>query len=299
MRERSRIFLPMNRLPRTTRAAIIRALVDGASLRAAARIAGVNKDTVAKLLVDVGEFCEFYQHHALTKLNTRTVELDEIWSFVGAREGNKKQKGHGDLWTYTAIDADSKLVFSWIVTPRTDEVTRSFCLDVARRLTNRVQITTDANWSYRAAIDEAFGQDNVDYGQVVKRYALKNKAERAGRYSPSMVCTKIVKTPIYGNPDMTRISTSYVERQNLQMRMNMRRFTRLTNAFSKKASRHALAVALHYMIYNYVRPHGTLTKNADGVKTTPAMAAGVAKTPWTVEHILAMIDGDVLLGVAA
>jgi IS1 family transposase len=288
----------MNRLPRDRRAAIVRALVDGASIRATARICGVDKETVTKLLEEVGDFAEFYQHHALVKLNCTTVELDEIWSFVGAKEGNKTREEHGDLWTYTAVCADSKLVFSWLVGSRVTSNTEAFCADVASRLTKRVQISTDMNHTYLTGIEKAFGWNGCDFGQVKKEFA-STSGPRRGSFTSSSEVISVEKVIVFGNPDESKISTAYVERQNLTMRMNMRRFTRMTNAFSKKAKNHAYAVALHYLVYNYVRPHGTLTKAAKGVKTTPAMAAGVTARPWTVEHILAMIDGEVMCGKAA
>jgi IS1 family transposase len=259
---------------------------------------GVNKDTVTALLEEVGDFAEVYQSAAIVGLKTERVELDEIWSFVGAKEGNKTKAEHGDLWTFTAIDADSKLVFSWLVGSRTGTNTDLFAHDVASRLTKRVQVSTDANHSYLTAIERAFGYNGCDFGQIVKKYA-STVGPRRGSYTSSSEVISVEKIVVFGNPDEAHISTAYVERQNLQMRMNIRRFTRMTNAYSKKAANHAYAVALHYLVYNYVRPHGTLTKAAKGIKTTPAMAAGLTDRVWSVEHILAMIDGDVLLGKAA
>ena len=173
--------------------------------------------------------------------------------------------------------------------------TQAFTDDVASRLSNRVQLSTDANHSYIPAIERSFGYHGVDYGQIIKRFARVDGSQRAGRYSPSKEVVSIEKSVILGKPSLENISTAYIERQNLQMRMNIRRFTRLTNAFSRKAANHAYAVAMHYMVYNFIRPHGTLTKAAGGVKTTPAMAAGVADRVWTVEDILARMDENFLL----
>lgn len=297
MLERLSILLAMNTLSNERRANIIRALVDGASVRATARMMRCDKDTVLRVLVSVGEFCSIYQHHSLRNLNTTVVEADEIWSFVGAKAAKAKQEGHGDLWTWTAIDADSKLAITWLVGQRDGVACRAFMNDLAGRLKNRVQLTTDKLVWYLRVVEEAFGWNNVDYAMISKTFASPVDADPANRrrYSPSTVVVEVEKVPIMGRPAMDRVSTSYVERQNLNMRMNMRRFTRLTNGFSKKAENHAHAVSLHFMAYNYCRPHGTLTKARNGIKTTPAMAAGITDHVWTYDEIIEKMDPATLL----
>lgn len=278
----------MNRLDTGKRASIVRALVEGNSVRATARLTGTAKATVLKLLVELGEFCSIYQYHALTDLPTKRVELDEIWAYCNAKARNATKPGQGDLWTFTAIDADSKLIFSWLVGQRVHESGQRFVKDVASRLANRVQITTDGLPMYVAAVENAFGWAGADFAQLVKTYSSAPE-EGTRRYSPA-ICTGAVKNPIMGRPNMDLVSTSYVERANLSMRMGMRRFTRLTNAFSKKAENHAHAVSLYFMFYNYCRPHQTLTKAAEGVKTTPAMASGLTDHVWSVEEILGLMS---------
>lgn len=285
----------MNKLAAVRRAAIVKALVEGSSIRATARMVGCDKDTVMKLLVEVGEFASVYQHHSLTNLPCTVVECDEIWSFVGAKQANATKEGQGDLWTFTAICADTKLMVSYLVGPRTHASTQAFMNDVAARLPNRVQINTDGFPGYLNAVESAFGLGKAAHAVVKKLYKTEGDQYGRGRYSPAAVVTGIEKTAISGRPDMDRASTSYVERSNLTMRMSMRRFTRLTNGFSKKAENHAHAVSLHFMFYNYCRPHQTLTKAAEGVKTTPAMAAGITDHVWTVEEILGMMRPDYLL----
>jgi IS1 family transposase len=284
----------MNKLNLDRRAAVIRGLVEGGSIRAVARMTGVDKDTVLRLLVEVGEFCSIYQYHALRNLPCKRIECDEIWAFCGSKKKNATKAGQGDIWTFTAIDADTKLMVSWLVGPRSGKSCERFIQDVASRLANRVQITTDGSFSYISAIENAFGWAGADFAQLVKTYALTPADERQRRYSPA-VCTGTVKSAIMGRPDMDLVSTSYVERANLTMRMSMRRFTRLTNAFSKKAENHAHAVSLHFMFYNYCRAHTTLTKAANGVKTTPAMASGLTDHVWTVEDLLALMSPTKLL----
>ncbi|HST08249.1 MAG TPA: IS1 family transposase [Gemmatimonadaceae bacterium] len=280
----------MNKLSIERRATVIRALVEGGSLRSVARMTGTDKDTVMRLLVEVGEFCSIYQHHTLVDLPCKRIEADEIWSFVGAKAAKAKRAGQGDLWTYTAIDADTKLAVSWLVGPRNPKSSRAFMMDLSGRLANRVQLTTDGLRDYLPAVENAFGWAGADYSQLVKTYGPEAEYESAGRrYSPP-VCVGAVKVPVMGRPNLDLISTSYVEWSNLTMRMSMRRFTRLTNGFSKKAENHAHAVSLHFMFYNYCRPHATLTKAAKGVKTTPAMATGLTDHIWTVEEILKMMS---------
>jgi IS1 family transposase len=284
----------MNRLSVERRAAVIRGLVEGGSIRAVARMTGVDKDTVLRLLVEIGEFCSIYQYHALRNLPCKRIQCDEIWAFCGSKQRHAKKPGHGDVWTWTAIDADTKLVVSWLVGERNGTACEKFLRDLASRLANRIQLTSDGlNW-YVTAVESAFGWAGCDFAQLVKTYAIMADAEAQRRYSPP-VCTGAIKTPIMGRPDSDHISTSFVERSNLTMRMQIRRFTRLTNAFSKKAENHAHAVSLHFMYYNYCRAHATLTKAAEGVKTTPAMASGLTDHVWSVEDLLALMSPKILL----
>lgn len=281
----------MNRLSIARRAQVIRALVEGSSIRAVGRATGVDKDTVLRLLVEVGEFCSIYQHITLRALPCTRIEADEIWAFVGAKAANATKKGDGDIWTYTAICADSKLAVSWLVGPRGDGSTLAFMRDVAMRLKNRVQISTDGLRWYPKAIETAFGWAGCDYAQIIKSFGVEaGAATNRGRYSPSPVVTGVEKVAVMGNPNPRLVSTSYVERQNLNMRMQMRRFTRLTNAFSRKAENHAHAVSLHFMAYNYLKPHGTLTKRHRGIKTTPAMECGLTDRVWTWEQVLERME---------
>jgi len=287
----------MNVLTDSRRAAIVRALVEGNSIRATARLTGTAKATVLKLLVELGEFCSLYQDHVLTNLPCTRIEADEIWSFVGAKQKNATKAGQGDLWTFTALDAETKLMVSWLVGERSPENAHAIMQDVASRLAHRVQLTTDGHKMYLSAVESAFGWNGVDYAQLVKSYGVNPDFQQKPtqkRYSPA-VCTGIEKSWVMGKPDMDLVSTSFVERANLSMRMGMRRFTRLTNGFSKKAENHAHAVSLFFMFYNFCRPHQTLTKAANGIKTTPAMAACVASHVWTVEDVLARMDPKRLL----
>ena len=285
----------MNKLSAAKRAAIIRSLAEGVSIRATARLTGTAKGSVLRLLVEFGEFCSIYQHHAVTDLKTTRVEADELWAFVGAKAKNATKEGHGDIWTYAALDADSKLMISWLVGARSGANTQAFMADVAERLANNVQLTTDGLGWYVSAVENAFDWNGVDFAQIIKQYGMPpDETERARRYSP-MVCTSTAKLPVMGNPDMSLVSTSYVERQNLGIRMQQRRFTRLTNGFSKKAENHAHAVSLYFMHYNFCRAHQTLTKEAGGIKTTPAMAAGLTGHVWTVEEVLGKLDPEILL----
>ncbi len=276
-----------------TRATILKALTDGMSLRATCRLTGASMGTVLRLLAEVGQFCETFCDYRFRNLSMERVEVDELWSFVGAKAANATQDGHGDLWTYCAMDADSKLVFSWHVAPRDYRETQRFMDDVAARLANRVQLSSDGFNGYMPAVRQAFDFGTVDYGQVVKSYGQPYETGPARRYSPP-VCTGAVRVRKIGRPDMENVSTSYVERLNLNTRQNCRRFTRLTNAFSKKARNHAYAVALNFFAHNYLRPHATLTKAA-GVKTTPAMAAGLTDHVWTAEELVGMLSPDKLL----
>jgi len=287
----------MNRLTAERRAAIVRALAEGNSIRATARLTDTAKATVLKLLVELGEFCSVYQDYAHRNLKSHRVEADGIWSFVGANQKNATRGTQGDLWTYTAICSESKLMVSWLVGARDHANTFAFMKDVVLRLANRVQLTTDGLGWYVAAVEAAFGWNGVDFTQIIKTYETpldESLRDAQRRYSPA-VCTGANRTAVMGNPDEDKISTSYVERQNLNMRMQMRRFTRLTNGFSKKAENHAHAVSLYFMFYNYCQPHQTLTKDAKGIRTTPAMAAGLTDHVWKVEEILERTDPKRLL----
>lgn len=274
----------MNKLDRKTRAQILHLLCEGQSIRAVTRLTGCSKNTVAKLLVEAGHACAAYQDKVLRNLPCKRVQMDEIWSFVYAKaanvEGAKAAPATaGDVWTWTAICADTKLIVSWLLGARDLDAALAFTHDLESRLANRVQLTSDGHAPYLQAVDAAFS-DQVDYAMLVKIYGADPQAEI--RYSPAK-CIGAKKRVIEGNPDKKHISTSYVERQNLTMRMHMRRFTRLTNAFSKKVENHAAAIALHTMYYNFVRIHQTL-------KVSPAMAAGVSAKLWEVSDIVEMLE---------
>ncbi len=249
----------MNKLNPERQAQVIAALVEGNPIRATVRMTGIAKNTIIKLLVAVGKACVEYQDKALRNLPCKRVQCDEIWSFCYAKaknlpEDKKGRFGYGDVWTWTALDADTKLMVSWLVANRGVESATEFINDLAARLKNRIQLTTDGHRVYLNAVDDAFGID-IDYAMLVKVYGNDPEAEK--RYSPAQ-CVGAEKVVISGKPDTKKISTSYVERQNLTMRMSMRRFTRLTNAFSKKVENLAHAVALHFMYYNFCRIHQTL-----------------------------------------
>lgn len=274
----------MNKLHAHTRAQILRCLAEGNSIRATARLCDVEKRTVTRLLIDAGRACQAYQDANLTDLPCKRVQVDEIWSFTYAKQKNvktaKAAPDHaGDTWTWTAICADTKLAINWLVGRRDAVHAHAFIHDVWERLAGRVQLTSDGHSSYRDAVEQVFGID-VDYAQLVKVYGASPEGEK--RYSPAE-CIGAKKMVVQGNPDDKHISTSFVERQNLTMRMAMRRFTRLTNAFSKKIENHAYAVSLHFMHYNFCRVHQTL-------RVTPAMAAGVTNKLWKAEDIIALID---------
>lgn len=274
----------MNKLPPDKRATILTLLCEGSSLRAISRITGISLDTVTKLLIDAGKACQAFHDEAVQNVHAKRVQCDEIWSFTYAKQKNvatarAAPEQAGDTWTWTALDADTKLIVSWLVGGRDADYAAGFMEDVASRLANRVQLTTDGHKPYLEAVEGAFGAD-VDYAQLIKIYG--NAPGPAGRYSPAE-CTGIIKTRIEGRPDPKHVSTSYVERQNLTMRMHMRRFTRLTNAFSKKIENHGYAVALHCTFYNFVRIHKTL-------RVTPAMAAGLTGRLWDMRDIVALIE---------
>jgi len=273
----------MNRLDTARRVHVLKCLAEGTSLRATARITGVARMTIEKLVRDLGKVCAEYQDKTLRNVQTKRVQCDEIWAFCYAKKKNvteeiaEQHPDAGDVWTWTAIDADTKLVLSWFVGSRDLETGTAFMKDVASRLANRVQLTTDAYTLYLTAVDNAFIGE-VDYAQLHKIF---KDTGGAGRYSPA-VCIGCEKRDVQGDPDPKHVSTSYVERQNLTMRMHMRRFTRLTNAFSKKVTMHAHAVAIHFMWYNFVRIHQTL-------RVTPAMAAGVTDRLWEAEDIIRLL----------
>ena len=284
-------MVSMNRLSTERRAQIIGCLVEGMSIRGTVRVTGAAKNTIQKLLLDLGEACGAYQDDTLRGLGSTVVECDEIWSFVGAKARNVKEDHpdeYGDVWTWVAIDADTKLVATYLVGPRTAQAGIEFLSDLAKRLTGRIQLTSDAMKAYRQAVPAAFGE-HVDFAQIRKTYGtdpnLPYGKERT--YSPEK-CTGVEVKVRIGDPDPDRISTSFVERQNLTMRMGMRRFTRLTNAFSKKLENHMCAISLHFLHYNFARPHTTLTKRF-GTPTTPAMAAGVADHVWALGEIAGLL----------
>jgi IS1 family transposase len=278
----------MNKLSLERRTQVIKALVEGNSIRATCRMTGAAKGTVLRLLADVGAACDKYQHEHLRNLSCRRIQCDEVWSFCYAKEKNlpdqfSGQFGYGDVWTWTAICADSKLVPSWLVGNRDLECATAFVSDLASRLSHRVQLTTDGHKVYLEAVENNFGA-NIDYAMLIKLYGSEPEGEK--RYSPAK-CLGTETQIIQGNPDPKHISTSYAERNNLTMRMSMRRFTRLTNAFSKKIENLEYAIALHFMYYNFVRPHQTL---ANPYNRTPAMAAGITNHIWTIEEIVKLAD---------
>jgi len=274
----------MNRLSIEQRARVISALVEGNSIRATCRMTGAAKGTVTRLFCDVGIACAKYQDIHLRNLSSRLIQCDEIWSFCYAKQKNVPEEkqgrfGYGDVWTWTAIDADTKLVPSWLVGLRDAGHAFKFMRDLRTKLANRVQLTTDGHRAYLTAVEDTFGAD-VDYAMLVKLYG--HEREQVVRYSPAR-CVGAEPHTIQGKPDPDKISTSYAERQNLTMRMSMRRFTRLTNAFSKKIENLELTVALHFMHYNFARPHKTL---ANPYPRTPAMAAGISDHIWTIGEIV-------------
>jgi IS1 family transposase len=277
--------LSMNNLPIERQIAVISALVEGNSICATVRMTGVAKDTVIKLLAKIGQACAEYQDKTLRNLPCKRIQCDEIWSFCYAKEKNlpadlRGKFGYGDVWTWTALCADTKIIPCWRVGGRDVWNAQNFMHDLASRLANRVQLTTDGHRAYLTAVEVAFGT-KIDYAMLVKLYGNEPKGAET-RYSPAQ-CIGAIRTPVTGNPDAKHISTSYVERQNLSMRMHMRRFTRLTNAFSKKVENHEHALALYFMFYNFCRVHQTL-------RVTPAMEAGVSDHVWELREIVALLD---------
>ena len=274
----------MSKLSNEQRAQVVAAPVEGNSIRATVRMTGVAKNTIQKLLLELGAACSEYLDRTLRNLKSERVQIDELWSFVAAKQKNVTpavvaRAGYaGDAWTFVSIDADSKLVISWMVGDRNSQMAKTFLDDVAGRLSNRVQVTTDGHKMYLSAVPDAFAE-GVDYATLVKIYGLPNDGEK--RYSQAQ-CLGCESHVITGSPDPKHISTSYIERQNLTVRMGNRRFTRLTNAFSKKIETHVAMLALHYMHYNFVRIHQTL-------RVTPAMAAGVTDRLWSIEDVISLL----------
>jgi IS1 family transposase len=276
----------MNRLSTAARAKVVSVLVEGNSLRATARITGVARMTIEKLLRDLGTACARYHDDHVRGLHCKRVQCDEIWSFIGAKQKNVPQDKRGewgDCWTWTALDADTKLMVSYRVGPRTPPMAYDFMKDTASRIVGSVQLTTDGLYWYVDAVDNAFGTD-VDYAMIEKHYGKgpAGTESAAARYSPAKF-TGAKRKVISGSPDPKHISTSHVERQNLTMRMHMRRFTRLTNGFSKKIEMHAHTVALHFAYYNFCKIHQTL-------RVTPAMEASLSDHVWSVEELVRMLD---------
>ncbi len=274
----------MNKLPLAKRVQILSMLVEGSSMRSISRVADVSINTVSALLVDAGKACAAHHDATVRGVRSKRIQADEIWSFCYAKEKNvatakSAPDDAGDVWTWTALDADSKLIVSYLVGGRDADYANEFMQDVAGRLANRVQLTTDGHKAYLEAVEGAFGAD-IDYAMLIKHYGAPVGA--LGRYSPGE-CTGIELRRVEGRPALSHVSTSYTERQNLTMRMSMRRFTRLTNAFSKKAENHTHALALYFTFYNFVRQHKTL-------RCSPAMAAGLSTTLWSMADVVALID---------
>lgn len=278
-------MVSMNRLSTEKRCAVVSALVEGCSIRSTVRMTGVSKNTVAKLLAHLGQVCSEYQDMALRNLPCKRLQCDEIWSFCYAKAKNvpEPMKGQGiagDVWTWTAICADTKIIPTWQVGARDAATGWRFMADLAGRLAERVQLTTDGNRVYLDAVENYFGAA-IDYAMLVKLYGKPEGQSAESRYSPPK-CNGAKKRKVMGNPDPDHVSTSYAERANLTMRMGMRRFTRLTNAFSKKIENHCHAISLHFMHYNFARIHQTL-------KCTPAMKAGVTDRLWSIQDIVDLL----------
>jgi IS1 family transposase len=277
----------MNKLSVVEKVRVVACLVEGNSLRATTRMTGTHRGAILKLLVELGAACSAYQDKAFRNLNLTRIQCDEIWAFVGCKEKNaktaQKARGWGDVWTWTALDAPTKLVPCWYVGTRDGGAAYHFIHDLKGRLANRVQLTTDGHKAYLEAVEDAFGAE-IDYAMLNKIYGTAigpDQKHAEIRYSPAQ-CMGARRAVISGMPDFAHISTSYTERQNLTMRMSMRRFTRLTNAFSKKVANHEAAVALHFMHYNFARIHQTL-------RVTPAMEAGITDHIWSIEDIVRLL----------
>jgi len=276
----------MNKLDRKARAQILGMMVEGVSMQSITRLTGVSKNTVAKLLADAGEACIAYHDEHVRNVKAKHVQCDEIWSFCQMKEknvpkGKRGAFGIGDVYAWTGIDSESKLILSYLVGKRDGRYAKAFIDDLASRLANRVQLTTDGHKAYLNAVEGAFGA-NVDYAMLVKLYGEPAGHTTERKYSPNECCGSI-KGVVCGNPDEGRISTSHVERQNLSMRMGLRRFTRLTNGFSKKIENHEYALAIYFMHYNFVRIHSSL-------RVSPAMAAGISDKLWSMDDVVALIE---------
>ena len=276
--------MDMNKLPVAKRAQVLSLLCEGTSMRAVSRLADVSINTVTKLLIDAGRLCAAFHDDQVRGVKGQRVQVDEIWSFTYAKAKNvprakKAPAGAGDTWTWTGLDADSKLIVSWLVGPRDAGSAFTFTSDLKARLANRVQLTSDGLKLYLDAVEDTFGAD-VDYAQLIKLYGASGENET--RYSPAK-CIGCISKEITGQPDPKHISTSYVERQNLTMRMHMRRFTRLTNGFSKKLENHVHMVALYTVFYNFTKVHKTL-------RVTPAMQAGLTDHVWSIEEIVRLLE---------
>jgi IS1 family transposase len=276
----------MNQLDAKKRGQVLTAICEGSSIRSVTRMFGVGKNTVARLLLAAGAACAQYQDKALRNLTCKRLQCDEIWSFCYAKDKNIPQErqgefGVGSVWTWMALDADTKLIVSWMVGDRDAGSAHQFMKDLAGRLIHRVQLTTDGHAAYLSAVENNFGTD-IDYAMLVKIYGAARETE--ARYSPAE-CIGCNRKEISGKPDSKHVSTSYVERQNLTMRMHNRRFTRLTNAFSKRIDHHVAAISLHFMYVNFIRIHQTL-------RVTPAMAAGVTDRLWDMSDLVALLDGE-------
>ena len=274
----------MNRLATDRRTSVVAALVEGTSINATCRMTGTAKNTVLKLLKDMGCACAAYHNIHVRNLRVRRVQADEIWAFVHGKDRNltleQVQSGLGSVWTWTALDADTKLIISYVLGDRGAATALSFMRDVAGRIANRIQLTTDGHRVYADAVEDTFGADS-DYAMLVKIYGASNDNPES-RYSPA-TCIGCRTGVLSGTPDANHISTSFVERQNLSMRMGMRRFTRLTNAFSKKLENHGHMVALYFMHYNFCRIHKTL-------RVTPAMEAGLTDHVWSIEELISLLE---------
>ncbi len=273
----------MRKLSVQSRTSILRCLVEGNSINSAARICGVSKLTVLRLLADVGTLCASLHDDLVRNLDSKRIQVDEIWSFVGCKEKSRKhgRQGAGDCWTWCGIDADSKLIVSYLVGLRELDYARAFIQDIADRVKYRIQLTSDGLTMYVNAVVDAFGWDGIDFGQLIKLYGPSEDRAGQARYSPSE-CIGCLMHRMLGEPDPKHMSTSYSERMNLTTRMTCRRFTRLTNGFSKKWRNHQHAIALHYFVYNFIRKHAALG-------TTPAVAAGLANRPWTLEMLVTIL----------
>ena len=286
--------LRVNRLPISKRVAILQLLVEGSSMRSISRVTGASINTVTKLLIDAGEACFSFHDDRVRNVRAGRIQCDEIWSFCYAKRKNVEYAtaapiGAGDVWTWTAIDRDTKLIVSWFVGGRDAYAANAFMGDLRERVVGRPQLTTDGYFLYVDAVEQAFAGD-VDYGRLVKQYGGYVETEEGRRYSPA-ACIGAVREAVVGNPNMDDVSTSHVERQNLTMRMSMRRYTRLTNGYSKRVENHCHALALYFVYYNWIRPHWSLGGGNGKGKVTPAMTAGLAPRPFTMKGLVGLIDG--------